>query len=479
MSTTLAIRYVAGQAHATPWDRHPNEAAVEWPPSPWRMLRALYAVWKERAAELPADDVIGLLSQIAEQPPIYRLPPASHAHTRHWYPTSGHRSDPKGYSKTLALDAFMSVDPSVPLYVTFDVDLAPAHLQALKTLTNELTYLGRSESQVVVDVLVGGAPTSAGHSDCAPATVDASIDEAAIRLLVPVPPLDVEALTASTTVIQRRRLSIPPGSHQIAYSVPDRPKTGPARVSRKRRTVTAAVWNVAGATLPAVRSALLQGDALHQQILLDFKQVSGGGHSLALSGCDDSGRPLRDDHGHAHALHYDLDGDGLLDAAILWAPAGLSPEDVEAVTRVRGLKERPWLRDFRQVHLGLEHLGGPEGLPRQVGGPARTWTSFTPFAPPHHPKQRQRQGAGWAAFVEAQVRKSCVWWGVPPPLTIVLEADQPWLTYRRHRSHEQLRQARRATGVTLTFAEPVRGPIALGALAHYGLGVFLPVIDTS
>ena len=39
----LAIRFVAGRYHATPWGRHVNEADVAWPPEPWRLLRAFVA----------------------------------------------------------------------------------------------------------------------------------------------------------------------------------------------------------------------------------------------------------------------------------------------------------------------------------------------------------------------------------------------------------------------------------------------------
>ncbi len=37
----LELRFPAGRFHATPWGRHVNEGAVEWPPSPWRLMRAL------------------------------------------------------------------------------------------------------------------------------------------------------------------------------------------------------------------------------------------------------------------------------------------------------------------------------------------------------------------------------------------------------------------------------------------------------
>ena len=49
MPTTIAIRFPLGRYHATPWDRSVNEGAVEWPPSPWRLLRALVASYRNFA----------------------------------------------------------------------------------------------------------------------------------------------------------------------------------------------------------------------------------------------------------------------------------------------------------------------------------------------------------------------------------------------------------------------------------------------
>ena len=49
MSTSLGLRFPWGRYHATAWGRQANEGAAEWPPSPWRILRALYATWRARA----------------------------------------------------------------------------------------------------------------------------------------------------------------------------------------------------------------------------------------------------------------------------------------------------------------------------------------------------------------------------------------------------------------------------------------------
>jgi CRISPR-associated protein Csb2 len=41
----LQIDFVAGRFHANPRDRATNEGETEWPPSPWRLLRAIVAGW--------------------------------------------------------------------------------------------------------------------------------------------------------------------------------------------------------------------------------------------------------------------------------------------------------------------------------------------------------------------------------------------------------------------------------------------------
>ena len=56
--TVLELRFPAGRFHSTPWGRHVNEGAIEWPPSPWRLLRSLIATWYLKArAEVPDQTV--------------------------------------------------------------------------------------------------------------------------------------------------------------------------------------------------------------------------------------------------------------------------------------------------------------------------------------------------------------------------------------------------------------------------------------
>jgi CRISPR-associated protein Csb2 len=58
-------------------------------------------------------------------------------------------------------------------------------------------------------------------------------------------------------------------------------------------------------------------------------------------------------------------------------------------------------------------------------------------------------------------------------VTKVAPEHEGWLSYRRQRPNKGPDLP--VVGLELSFEEPVRGPIALGALSHFGLGLFLPV----
>jgi len=71
----VAFRFIAGRYHATPWGRHVNEADVEWPPSPWRIIRSLIAVRHRKLdpVEYPLEPLENPTHPPSESLPVYRL----------------------------------------------------------------------------------------------------------------------------------------------------------------------------------------------------------------------------------------------------------------------------------------------------------------------------------------------------------------------------------------------------------------------
>ena len=152
---TMLLRFPGGRYHATPWGHHVNEGLVEWPPSPWRLLRALISTgytalgWNGTSANgnssRPPLVAQVLLEKLASVAPRYRLPPATGAHTRHYMPIG---VMDKGREKTtLVFDTWAQVDAGA-LCVTWDVSLDEAEEAQCRNLVEHLGYLGRSESWV-------------------------------------------------------------------------------------------------------------------------------------------------------------------------------------------------------------------------------------------------------------------------------------------------------------------------------------------
>src|SRR2546427_4207580 len=144
--TVLELRFPAGRYHATPWGRHVNEGAVEWPPSPWRIVRALIATWylKARKEEEIPERAIRELANALSQPPVFRLPRATTAHTRHYMPYN----EGKNEKTTKVFDTFVHISERDAVLVAWDVTLPPAQLAALQRLAGRLGYFGRAESLV-------------------------------------------------------------------------------------------------------------------------------------------------------------------------------------------------------------------------------------------------------------------------------------------------------------------------------------------
>ena len=145
----LSLRFPTGRYHATPWGRHVNEAALAWPPEPVRILRALIACHHRKAdTELFSGEALAdLIETLAEQLPVYRLPEAIQAHTRHYMPINGK-------NPALVFDAFARFDPEEPLIVGWpNLALNPEQCAHLEHLATRLGYLGRSESWVEAAVI--------------------------------------------------------------------------------------------------------------------------------------------------------------------------------------------------------------------------------------------------------------------------------------------------------------------------------------
>ena len=150
MAVAVAVSFPRGRFHATPWGHHVNEGLAEWPPSPWRLLRALVAVWRNKCPDLSqeVDSELPRVIRMLSAPPLIKLPPALVGHTRHYMPWSkGWSADQPGKSRVLVLDTFVSLDPrGQVVFLWPEAQLSGRETSVLETVLSRLGYLGRAES---------------------------------------------------------------------------------------------------------------------------------------------------------------------------------------------------------------------------------------------------------------------------------------------------------------------------------------------
>ena len=467
----LRVTFDLGRYHATPWDAHANDGAVEWPPSPWRVQRALYAVARTHVGLQPhADAIDRALRKLAlAAPPAYDLPPSTVAHTRHYFPSRLHAPSRPGETD-LVFDAFRALDPEAALGIWWDVELERPERAGLAATARALSHLGRSESvssAAVVDADPPAHATRVLEAGDGPAPVGDRIDLLVVDPASGEDPLAVLAQDVGT--LRRQRFRHPPGTRFVTYLVEDqrsRQVTDEGGDHRERPTI--ARYRIVGGGRPPLREAVAIGSVMRDALQSKF----GGGDRRKRSPCF-SGRagddPRADQHLHAHYLVTPDREARRADHVTVWAPEGFGAEEVTALARVSRLTH--WTFD-NPVEVVLTALGTEETLQLPaLLGESDVWRSLTPFALPRHPKRR---GGRIVGTPEEQIARE--WLHRHPDGAQLLDVtllDGDWTSFRRSRPGASRQGAPQLVGARLRFDRPVHGPIALGALSHFGLGLFV------
>lgn len=507
---TLSVRFTGGHYHATPWGKAQNEGAVEWPPSPWRVLRALiatgYAKLPEWADGTVPDIGKSLIEKLASVLPSYRLPEATGAHTRHYMPTKS--------STTLVIDARVvtGIDHE-PLLVHWDVALTPDETALLAALAARLAYLGRSESWTEAELSAGTPVQDA--SWCHPLAASsepAATSGESVLLLAPLPasdytlwrsaaaassklpkkkfdalhPADIlAALQVESGWLQKQGWTSPPGTQIAHYKLPVRNVIGTTAPAPRLRpepprvefALLALSCSARGRTpLPLAARTLPQADILHRALASHVGKRSAGQTEAAareLLGVDENRVPLTGHH-HAHILPLTLfEEDNHLDHILVWAPGGMGGGAQEIVSHLRKTYMKGGVGELTVRFAGFgtceTFLRMPE-LSRFLA-PARVWQSATPLVLPRYRKKSGKNA------IKGQIAAECSSRGLPTPDRIDILKDESIALrhYIRRRACGTPPPEDFGYALRLTFAEPVSGPLCLGYASHFGLGLFAAV----
>jgi CRISPR-associated protein Csb2 len=142
------------------------------------------------------------------------------------------------------------------------------------------------------------------------------------------------------------------------------------------------------------------------------------------------------------------------------------------------------------LRVMLEGFGAASLFDRvtPLTGESAVWRSVTPYLHPWHLKKPEmRAPDATAAAILGQVRRE--WHARGSGLSDIAEvrelpsiqhggrALRPLHFHRFRRKNGLVQPDTLGRLLELRFAQPVRGPVALGFACHFGLGLFVPVND--
>lgn len=535
----IELRFLAGRYHATAWGTHVNEGVVEWPPSPWRICRALLAVWHRKLhSELTEELMNSLIERLAEGLPSYSLPIFEAAHTRHYMPVVEGKAEKRAkvFDTFHQLVAGRNDDSKEPsrIIVHWPTKLNDPEQAALTHLLKNLTYFGRAESLVEARLMQESEPVPKPNAMATEEGIRLELgeDEEVVEVLAPVPwdaflewvesrpkpakkgkkpakgrPAENlrKALEVDTDDWRDAGWSRPPGSRWVTYQ---RAKAGTEPVHshrtthRQRNRPTAVRYAIASNVLPRIKNTLKLTEPVHDYLLkvaenrrTEDPELFDQRSMEILRGTDDHHQPLK---GHEHAyLLPECDDQARIRFLTIYSRYGFDNALQDVLEKLTRLEDRHQRKAFGELQFVLIGIGQPEnfgGLNHRAGeslplARSQVWRSLTPFVPTRHPKRRKgvmnpREEAG--RDLERLLELAAPGGSPLPVEAIEAENALPsWIGPRWQWRHFRTRRERGdgsgagnvGFGFRIRFSEPVQGPLAFGYGAHYGLGLFVPEDD--
>ncbi len=519
MRIILRQTFPLGRFHANPWRVFPFEDPHgEWPPSPWRLLRAIlsrsYQLERERRIECQSwrDS---LVRSFCTSTIGWCLPPFSwrgpglrqyQPATFEWDPPSRTKKvkgrpvnipGEKTYRPTLVQDNFWVVgnnssgegsDNGIVWWIVEGDAWLKEQLGLLDACLERMTYFGRAEAiteikrveklsnDTDINCVLEAMPSSGSVPVLAP-TEDATL-------------VQVQAVTDDSSVASS---TVPPGARWLHAKRPARPPVKLPRAKPRTRMSTGFVQFAIGTRVsPPLNSIVVLTQRFRGRVIREFlggnwRRANQAQRESArlLTGKEADGMPLRD-HRHPHArfgILFDQET-GKAARLLVWRNQPFTDAEQRAILNAAehelplsfdkaGAKD-PWT--VRLVPLDSQ-VPPPAGFEKQAHG---RWESVTPYVPPRHTYNRKgRVKPGESVEEQIQIDLARQGYDVAGLKIAVDNRVAEWTRVHRPRRNRQdpSNTSRRGYLVALTFDAPVRGPIALGHSSHFGLGLFVPLVD--
>jgi CRISPR-associated protein Csb2 len=507
MRIILRQTFPLGRFHATPWKVSPyDDPHGEWPPSPWRLLRALLArsfQYRREGGDASDAQQAALAGAFASSTIEWHLPPASwrgpglrqyQPAEFQWNPAAAKEPGMKGYKTTKVMDAFWLTDRSDDsesegaLWWFLD---GPAWtdetLALLDSCAARLTYFGRAES-ITELARITDTNTPAPMPNC---TLTKQRKQGAVPVLALAPEATLTDALRSTDSPELANGDLPPGACWSYAQRPDRPTTRPMRKPEKQRPPVQWMQFALGSRIPIYEKSAVtltqrfRGAAAKCLLLAatdgnmdDWTKAPPEMQELGatLTGKDADGKPLI---GHRHAVFFLHFEGGEATRLCAWSADGFTHDEQIAMLRA---SEREVSLTYKKSSWAakLIPLDGlvppPPGIP-QTG--AQCWKSMTPYVPPRHVFDRRGKVKRGESVAE-QIAEELANREFPTATVEIEEGSARWVkVHQPSRTRDgATNDDKRGYTVRITFSEPVKGPIFLGHSCHFGLGLFQPILSS-
>jgi CRISPR-associated protein Csb2 len=496
----LRLSFPWGRYYAHPWGQNPARITeAEWPPSPWRLLRAIAAAWfQANPGREASPELSQTLETLGRELPVFALPKVSFSRTIHYQPYFKKDKDANArakYQRARHENHFVAVGGDVLIRWSLNgVSETIAHTvrSLVGSIAGRISYFGRAESVCEVEV-VDASSDNRPVAEVAMQTGNPTRQiGAAFRDVFCSNPITFQA----TDLWQRRADSagsgtarkhlvqalldapqpLPDGAAWFSYRMPAgwperwivRHAQPAKRKVTSRRVVARFLEFSLQCRIPVPTKFTVSIAELFRTEALRNHRLP----SFALSGHD---RPRGYETGHHHAFYLPIpESSGqYLSRLRVWCPFGFTQQEVDALMGVGPLRWAGGRFPARPVLLRLQR-----DLPERRA--SRVWRSVTPFVPPRY-WYRKKFAEGRVRepdCPENQMRTSLSENGTDPTdarISGVVIANSNWDISKVHLHSEVQNEPHHRVGVYLELAFPA--PVALpfpsyGHSAHFGLGQF-------
>lgn len=513
MSLVIKQVFPLGRFHATRWNQNPFEDLHgEWPPSPYRLLRALLARWFQYARETDDhDDALRnrLLQKLADQPPEFYLPPLTSTGVPlkqyqptdfDWTSAGANESAYMKHSRNLALDRYRALPVDEPIIWHWNkLALGVEELVLLDRLLARVMYFGRNDSYCRFNRLEQFPPGLKANT-----VLQLTDDGSMAPVLIPTPgqPLDFKVLLANTDDKLLSKRPIPPNTMWCYARLPESERARSQEYGTRHqlelflpKNIQCVQFAVGGHVFPPLAKWLKIAEQFRGSVLKQLSlELSNEEHTFymklppekrsevaLISGKDATGTPLKG-HGHAYFLIFP-DQSRKPTRLVVWRKTPFTQLELKALFNAT-YRSIIWDHGTPEWALRVAPLTTETTIPMNFLGSAREWCSVTPFVPPQNRRRfRKNSKLRRGETPDRLLAKLLTANGRPEPIQIELldkENSVEWVNLHETKERRQYREktktpwSRPGYRFRIRFDSPVAGPLIVGDSAHFGCGLFAP-----